>query len=99
MIIDVRPERYRGDLAWDALVALIQAYDTPDGRWQELARGPEGLALRVTRGAHQGAFYPAYGTSYYFDVRTEDENGVSPFDHHALLNPAGTAIIGVDPPL
>jgi hypothetical protein len=99
MIIDDRPAHYQGDLDWNALLALIEAYDTPDGQWQALAQGPEGFALRVTRGAHQGSFYPAYKTNYYFDFRTEDATGVSAFDYHALLNADGTAIIGIDPAL
>jgi hypothetical protein len=98
MIIDARPERYKGDLAWDNLLALIQAYDPPDQEWQMLAEGPEGYGLKITRGAHQGAYYPDYGTSFYFDFRTVDDSGESD-DRHALLDADGTTIIGIDPPL
>lgn len=99
MIIDARPAHYKGDLSWDALVALIGAYDPDDSpEWQALAQGPEGYALKVTRGAHQGAYYPAYGTNFYFDFRTVDDSGEGA-EHHALLSADGTAIVGIDPPL
>jgi len=99
MVIDDRPKAYQGNIAWAALVALIEAYDTADNQWQGLVQGPEGFAIRVTKGAHDGTYYPAYRTNYYFDFKTEDANGVSATEYHALLNADGSAIVGIDPAL
>ena len=99
MVTDARPGQHQGNLPWHTLLALINAYDTPDHQWQGYVQGPDGFGLKITRGAHPGAFYGAYKTDYYFDFRTVDARGESKHDYHALLDAGGTKIIGIEPAL
>ena len=89
-ITDARGAQTQGDIALAGLQNLILA-SAPLAAWANSAQH----AIRITNGAHNGAWYPPpYNTSYYFDFEYVGA-GAPQGRYHALLNANGTTIIGI----
>ncbi len=82
-IVDARQPRYEGDLDFATLKDIINnsLYNTSYGTWSS-----EGKTVTITKGAHNGAFYPEYKTSYYFDVTVSGDAR----EWHSLLPEGAT---------
>lgn len=78
-IVDARPAAYQGNLSLATLTSIIDnsRFNTSYGAWSTA-----NATVTITRGAHEGSFYPDYNTNYYFDVTVS----VQPGTFHSLLN-------------
>lgn len=86
-IVDGRPPQYQGDLNLATLTAIIHnSVATTYAAWDAANK-----TVTITKGAHQGAWYPPpENTDYYFDVKVNGD----PREWHSLLtHPADNASV------
>lgn len=79
--IDARPAAHQGNLPLATLEAIMtnSIYTPPFNGWSRA-----NATIRITNGAHHGAFYPNYG-DYYFDITVDADPTVL---HCLISNPA-----------
>lgn len=79
---DERPAAHKGDIDIEILKKIIanSFFNTTYGAWNAA-----GSTIIFTNGAHEGTYYPAQKTNFYFDVKVDDDPRIW---HSLLKNPS-----------